>query len=532
MSSHAQGGPFQGEAGDGAQAADAGGALATARGHAARARAGVADATRHWVACALDCYRALGAFEFGRVAEAVSLANEAVTEIIAAIERRYPDSWPCGLMRVDGVSFSVELPDFATSPAPLRIRRALEVPLGVLTGERHTRAGLGVPLAALSLAQDNAARGGHALSSGSFHDLTGWISPSDDGEVEARLLLVAPSRKKDVSVGARRIPLASDSSAAYAWAIRLSKLERTGLWALAGGGQVARRAGLYMLEDYDARKRPLVMIHGLGSQPLIWAHLSNMIWGDEDLRSRFQIWQVMYETDVPLLAARRRVQRYLDEAWAGVDQSGAEKAAADTVLIGHSLGGVIARLLCSASGETLWDTAFVKPVSSLDMDERDRQVLSDIFLFKEYTGVARAVFLAAPHRGSPTAAAWLGRALGELVTGDSDEVRALRRVALANPEAVQPALRNAFLTGDINSIHTLRPDQPIRVAVESLMPSPGFPYHTIAGVLPSSHSPTDGVVPLDSALLPGAMSSLVVESGHRLLGNRRVIGEVLRILRL
>ena len=42
---------------------------------------------------------------------------------------------------------------------------------------------------------------------------------------------------------------------------------------------------------------------------------------------------------------------------------------------------------------------------------------------------------------------------------------------------------------------------------------------------------TDGVVPLASALLPGAASTLVVESNHKLYESDEAVAEVLRILR-
>ena len=61
------------------------------------------------------------------------------------------------------------------------------------------------------------------------------------------------------------------------------------------------------------------MIHGLGASPLVWARLSNAVWGDADLRARFQVWHVVYPTEAPLLVARRRVKGYLDAGWQVLD---------------------------------------------------------------------------------------------------------------------------------------------------------------------------------------------------------------------
>ena len=63
------------------------------------------------------------------------------------------------------------------------------------------------------------------------------------------------------------------------------------------------------------------------------------------------------------------------------------------------------------------------------------------------------------------------------------------------------------------------------------MPGPGIPYHTIAGVKPGSRPESDGVVPLASAIIPGAQSTLVISSEHNVQENPEAVAEVLRILR-
>jgi len=49
--------------------------------------------------------------------------------------------------------------------------------------------------------------------------------------------------------------------------------------------------------------------------------------------------------------------------------------------------------------------------------------------------------------------------------------------------------------------------------------------------LPGRLPETDGAVPLASALLPGAASTLVVNWGHKLYESDEAVAEVLRILR-
>ncbi|GAA5073797.1 hypothetical protein GCM10025759_15320 [Lysobacter panacisoli] len=463
---------------------------------------------------------------------ATAIATHAIDEVLSrAIPRM--DGWAPGPVEVGEVRLQVEFRGIPSHlRAPFRIRRARDVPMDAFGGQRFGCGGFGVPLAALSSGWQEEPMKRLTPHSGVFRNLTAWIEP-DPEQVHAppRLVLADPQGIDGVMVGSRRVELARDTSAAYAWAMDISKFERLGLWGLIGGKQIGRRAGAYLLEDFDPNKRPLVMIHGLGSNPLIWSHLSNAVWGAEDLRARFQIWQIVYQTDAPLLAARLRVQEYLDEAWRTLDPHGEGRARANAVLVGHSMGGVVARLLCAQSGDALWNAAFVVPPESLDASAEDVAMVTRIFRFHPYPGVARAIFLAAPHRGSPSAGTVLGRLTGDIVGRRAAEVHALRRIATANPSAIRPEVRELFQEGWINSITTLRSEQPVRRAAEALLPSPGFPYHTIAGVRPGDGERTDGVVPLDSALIPGAASSLVVESGHRVHENAQAIAEVLRILR-
>ncbi len=508
--------------------------LASARHWASQAVQADASALPAWLRCASDAFRALHSDEPLLAGTAATLATQATDELLSRLLPRHPQGWSPGLLEVDDIRVQVEFRQ--VSPCllpPVRIRRAVEVSMDAFGGERHARPGFGVPLAALSPRREDDPLGRLQPLAGAFRNLTAWIEPDRPGsDAPPRLVFADPLKIDTIAVGTHRRQLARDTSAAYAWGIGLSKLARAGLWGLLGGEAIEHRAGLYLLEDFDPDKRPLVMIHGLGSIPLIWAHLSNAVWGMDDLRARYQIWQVIYPTDEPLLAVRSRIQGYLDAAWQLLDANGDAPARSGAVLVGHSMGGVISRLLCVDSGDALWNAAFLAPPPSLQASAEDLDVIKRLFNFHSYPGIARAVFLATPHRGSPSAATPLGQVTRALVGRRTAEVQALRRIAMANPGAIRPELLHTFQQGWINSIATLQSEQPIRRATESLSPPPGVSFHTIAGVRPGRRQQTDGVVPLDSAQIAGAASCLVVEDGHRLHDNPHVIAEVVRILRL
>jgi pimeloyl-ACP methyl ester carboxylesterase len=297
------------------------------------------------------------------------------------------------------------------------------------------------------------------------------------------------------------------------------------------GGEADLRTELRLLGDYDPGKRPIIMIHGLGGDTQGWNRLADSMLDCEDLCARYQVWQVAYHASAPLLVIRRRVQQCLDATWERLDPAGTHPARSGIVLIGHSMGGVIARMLCAESHDIVWQAAFTVPPHALQIDAQDAARIEETFRFHPYPGVRRAIFLAAPHGGSPAADEWLGRLFRTLLGGRTPELKALRRLANEYPEVVRVELRAVYQKMQLNSIHTMRLAQPVRRAGESLMPAAGIPYHTIAAELPGSFPRSDGVVPLSSALLPGAASTLVVESAHDVYDHDQAVAEVLRILR-
>jgi pimeloyl-ACP methyl ester carboxylesterase len=248
------------------------------------------------------------------------------------------------------------------------------------------------------------------------------------------------------------------------------------------------------------------------------------------LHARYQIWHVVYQTNAPLLVNRLRVQQFLDQGWRLLDPSGADPARQPMVLVGHSMGGVIARLLSADSGDLLWRTAFTLPPEKIEASADDLDVLKRLFFFHPYPGVEQAIFLAAPHLGSPVSDRFIGRIAVLVLNPRGPELDALRRVAKKDPVAVQSHLLAVYQSAGLSSVSTMRDSQPVSHASQSLMPAPGIRYYTIAGDLPGASPRGDGIVPLSSAVIPGAVSTTIVASGHKLYNNPEAVDTVIGIL--
>lgn len=482
-----------------------------------------------WLKCAVMAHTAMGQVDDRQAQAAAALATRCSKNFLAQA-LRLRDAWSEGEQAVAGTSILLELRDASPNlGTTFKIVPADDVSMSMFGGHRHSKPGFGVPVALISPRCTDAPACKLLPPSGVFRSATAWIQAGTDGE-PPHLVLGHPVRSGSVRTGARTWALAMDTSAFYAAGLQDSPIRRLSIWGLLGGQELGRRAGVYLLEDYDPNKRPLVMVHGLGSSPLTWASLSNAVWADPDLRNRYQVWQLVYPTNDPMLVARLRVQDHLDAAWTILDPEGNDPSRHGIVLLGHSMGGVVARLLTVDSGDALWRTAFRRPPAELVGDSGDLAALDRMFRFEPYPGVRRAIFMAAPHQGSPTAESFVGRLAHRLVGRRTPEIKALQRIARQNTAAVPEALQKAYLQGSINSITTLRGSQPVMRVARSLPPAPGIPYHSIAGHLPRTAPPSDGVVPVQSALLDGSTSVLIVPSGHNVHEHALAIAEVIRIL--
>jgi pimeloyl-ACP methyl ester carboxylesterase len=204
------------------------------------------------------------------------------------------------------------------------------------------------------------------------------------------------------------------------------------------------------------------------------------------------------------------------------------------VLIGHSMGGVIARLLVSSSGDELWSLIPLRANLSAAKRARFRERLSRYLQFTPMPQVNRAVFLATPHRGTPYAQHRLARWIGNLIRLPVSVLKEMASITeLIKSDSDEGG--NAPLLRIPNSIDNLSDADPFIAAAANLPISPRVHYHTIVGVYKSKgplRDSNDGVVPYRSAHLGGADSELAIPSWHSVQETPAAILELRRILRL
>ncbi|WAH63580.1 alpha/beta hydrolase [Xanthomonas hortorum] len=346
-----------------------------------------------------------------------------------------------------------------------------------------------------------------------------------------------PYRQNEVVLHGQRVPLAANFTAAYGLWLAKSGFAAQSLRSMLGSARGIDRPHLYLMQPYDPDRRVLLMLHGLASSPEAWVNVANEVMGDETLRQRYQIWQVYYPTNAPVAVNRAEIQALVERSLQHFDPAGTAIASHDMVLIGHSMGGVIGRLLVSSSGDTLWNSLLENYRLEGERGARVRAKLSPLLHFSPLPQVDRAIFIAAPHRGTPLAEGGLGRFVGSLVRLPIALLDRFGDVLqdLANSErdgqGGDPRRKGRLLPP--TSIDNLRDTDPFVRASMDLPISPQVHYHTIVGrekpQVPLADS-DDGLVPYRSAHLQGAESELVVTSWHSVQETPQAILEIRRIL--
>ena len=302
----------------------------------------------------------------------------------------------------------------------------------------HRTYGLGVPLIGCRAA--NAPRPSHAYYPEHIHfPITAFFrfqgSLVDLAERRAgRLELFNPLLFQTVAVNGRPVPLETDLTTPLACYLAQTRLTAAAYTGFVKPDWLGNAVGLHSLEPYQPGKIPVIMVHGLLGSPITWAPMFNDLQADPVLRRRFQFWVYFYPTGAPFLATAAELRRDLARMRQALDPAGKDPALNDMVFVGHSMGGLISRLMTVDGGEDFWKT--VSPheeFSSLALKPATRDDLRSTFFFERQRFVTRAIFLATPHRGSKLSPSFLGRMVAHLAGVPRDLIATTQDLARRKP---------------------------------------------------------------------------------------------------
>ncbi|WP_204374375.1 esterase/lipase family protein, partial [Stenotrophomonas maltophilia] len=344
-------------------------------------------------------------------------------------------------------------------------------------------------------------------------------------------------RSREVQLGNSTVPLAANYSAGYALWLSRSHLRKAGLMGLLARSRAQDyHPQVVLMEPFDPNRKVVILVHGLASSQEAWINLANEVLGDEPLREKVQIWQVIYPTRMPMLISRERIQSAIESTYHSLDPKGSYPASTNSILIGHSMGGVISRLMVSEPDDDLL-RRFLPPSFKLTPDQlRDLKSQPMAMQYTDWTPLPQvdmAIFLAAPHCGTPVAERTFTHMLAKLVTAPIDTVVDFQN-ALSHTGASKEQLKKLGLNRMNTGVDDLASHSQFMRATCQLPISKGVSVHSIIARRNPAYAlerSSDGFVPYTSAHLAGAQSELVVTSGHSVQETPEAILEIRRILR-
>ena len=332
-----------------------------------------------------------------------------------------------------------------------------------------------------------------------------------------------PLTSERISIAGHSYPLAADLSIGTAALLAKDRPQRLGFIRMIRPAKYPETARLVRLQPYDRNKVPVLMIHGLQDTPATWAPLINELRSDSQIDQRYQFWVYNYPSGYPFPYSAELLRKELDRV---------NKTYPDhkkIILIGHSMGGLVSRLMVTNSNLVLWNSYFAKPPEEVPIDSETKKFVESLLIFPHRPEVRRVIFISTPHRGSKIASNWIGRLGISLVKLPKN---------MTKTEAAMAPFRRGASTGKGGKLHfptsidTLSPKNWFVLALNNLPIADHIPYHSIIGDRGRGNTPnsSDGVVPYWSSHLEGAQSERIVPSDHGAHQNKEGIQEVRRIL--
>ena len=403
-------------------------------------------------------------------------------------------------------------------------------------GARYRHAGIGAPLAAEMQPKDPEA--------------VDYLSPTAKAPVtvllridEARTQLALPVidgsievfnayETRSVEIDGRPMPLETEPSAVLAYSLSRSRFWQ---WEFRGVllgdllGQEKVKRQLEFVEPYRPGRIPVVFVHGTASSPGRWADMLNVLANTSPLRDRFQYWFFFYETGNPISYSAMRLRDALTGAVQSLDPEGRDPALRQMVLVGHSQGGLLAKMTVIDSGTRLWDAFSRRPLEELHVSAETRDLLRRTRFVTPLPFVREVIFISTPHRGSYVA--------GWRFSHWASSFAKLPRVFVGVTTEMLKGNADALLydpeQAAFGAIYNMTPGSRFIEALAATPVAPDVVAHSIIpvmGDLPPDGQ-DDGVVKYASAHIDGVRSELVVpHQDHSAQSNPVAIDEVRRIL--
>jgi pimeloyl-ACP methyl ester carboxylesterase len=358
-----------------------------------------------------------------------------------------------------------------------------------------------------------------------FASFPGTVLLSDDGN-SLQILNPLTKENSEVVLCGKKYPVARDKTADIAFGLHFRT--DSSLEGFFRPTTPEEKGKLFFSEPLDAEKIPVIFVHGLFSSPNAWGNVFNELRSNPKLYQRYQFWFFRYPTGLPFTHSASELRAELNKVLATYSQTTNPQHLQRSVFVGHSMGGLISKLMIAESGDKFWNAISNVPLDQLNATTLVKDKLRERLFFQPHPMASRVVFIGTPHRGSAIAGRMLGQLASSTVQQSDNQYKEIIR---NNPGA----FKEAVMKGIPTSIDLLNPREPFLNVIDSVQLQANVPLHTILGngCLSFSSGGSDGVVDVVSAKHRCVESELAIATTHNgLLRSKDTYRELTRILEL
>ncbi|MCB1077445.1 MAG: alpha/beta fold hydrolase [Verrucomicrobiae bacterium] len=327
------------------------------------------------------------------------------------------------------------------------------------------------------------------------------------------------------------VPLRADYTAPLASRFAAQDRQRINLLAMLLSERFEDDLGMNQIDATYPNKIPVVFVHGLKSSPITWRDVLNELRSDPIVRDRYEFWTFGYTTGSPIPFSAMKLREALEGMATYRKHLGTETD--DVILIGHSMGGLLSRLMTERSGDEVWYQFFKQPVEELPIPAKDREILKRMAYFEPLPFVHDVVFIATPHGGSQIADNAIGQVFSGLIQLPT-QLLSLSTGLIRAPFSLLTPAGEEVITRMPTSISQLESQSELLQRLKAMTLNPSVTFHSIIGdrgLGDALGESSDGVVPYHSSHLEGTVSEEIVPAGHNAHQNPQAIEELQRILR-
>jgi pimeloyl-ACP methyl ester carboxylesterase len=289
----------------------------------------------------------------------------------------------------------------------------------------------------------------------------------------ARLELYTIYDTTDIRIEGQKVPLEYDQTAVRAlfttegkgWTRELSGLLNNAL------NDPNAKDHLFALEPHRRGRIPVVLVHGTASSPFRWADMVNDLLEDKEVRDHYEFWLFTYNTGNPIPLSADVLRHSLEDAVKSLGGVQADPALGRMVVVGHSQGGLLTKMISIESGTKIWDAISDRPVDDLNLKPETKALLKDSLFVHPLPFVETVIFIATPHGGSYQASMTVVGLFMKLVTLPVT-------VGTAAADMLANAGEGLRLDKDrryFSSVAGMSPGNPVIGALRAIPVAPGIP---------------------------------------------------------